>query len=57
MSADTCQPLTYDERVEMLRLADDIAGGEIADLDTPQLRIVIRALRMAAGESASVNKV
>lgn len=41
---------TYDERVEMLRLADDIEGGEVWDLDQPQSDIIVRALRHASGE-------
>jgi hypothetical protein len=39
--------LTYDEKVEMLRLADDIAGAEIADFDTAQSQVITRALRVA----------
>lgn len=41
--------LTYDQKIEMLRLADDLAGGEVSDLDTAKASIVISALRMAAG--------
>lgn len=42
--------LSYDAKVEMLRLADDIEGAEICDLDTAQIQIVTRALRIAAGD-------
>lgn len=45
--------LTYDERIEMLRLADDIEGAEIGDLDQSQSQIVTRALRLAAAPSPS----
>lgn len=37
----------YDDQVEMLRLADDLEAGEISDLDTQQMCVVIRALRLA----------
>lgn len=40
--------LSYDERVEMLRLADDIQAAEISDLDTHQTAIIVRALRATA---------
>lgn len=42
--------LTYDERVEMLRLADDLAHGEIDDLDTQQMTTIIRALRACGAD-------
>lgn len=44
--------LTYDEKVEMLRLADDIAGAEILELDTMQSQIITRALRIAGDLAA-----
>lgn len=47
------EALTYDEKVEMLRLADDIAGAEIADLDTAKCQIVTRALRIAGDLAAA----
>lgn len=40
--------MTYDERIEMLRLADDLASGETNELDTHEMSIVISALRLAA---------
>jgi hypothetical protein len=43
------QLLADDEKVEMLRLADDLAGGEVRELDTQQMCVIIRALRAAAG--------
>lgn len=45
------EPLTYDERVEMLRLADDLVGAEVTELDTAKLSVVVKALRMSAGHS------
>jgi hypothetical protein len=52
-SAAMREALTYDERVEMLRLADDIAGGEISEFDQAQSEILTTALRLAADARVS----
>lgn len=47
--------LTYDETVEMKRLHDDLKGGEKSELDTADLCVVLRALRIAVGDDISVD--
>lgn len=47
-SSPETEALTYDEKIEMLRMADDIAGGEISEFDQTQSEVLIRALRLAA---------